>query len=104
MSLDNDGAVATDVGLRGIVHEINNANNIAVLNISLFGRVIADLLPLLNEYDSLHPGSRLGNLPLPMVRNELPSMVASLESATERIRLATMKIRSVVPRAPDLHD
>lgn len=57
MSLDNDGAVATDVGLRGIVHEINNANNIAVLNISLFGRVIADLLPLLNEYDSLHPAS-----------------------------------------------
>jgi len=104
MSRDNGGTTETDVGLRGVVHEINNANNIAVLNISLFGRVIADLLPLLNEYESLHPGSRLGNLPLAMVRSELPSMVASLESATERIRLATMKIRSAVPRASDLHD
>ena len=89
--------------LQDTVHEINNANNIAVLNLSLFRKVVLDLLPLLDEYGSSHPECRLGNLPLEMVRKELPAMISGLESAAQRIRVATMKVGDVAQQAASPH-
>jgi len=78
---------------REVVHEINNANNLAMLNASLLQRLAADISPLLGMLAESHPDLRLGNLPLATVRKELPSILASLGTASERIRVATLELR-----------
>jgi hypothetical protein len=79
--------------IRECVHEIHNANNLAMLNTSLMTRIWNDLGPLLEALGKTSPDLKLGNLPLGMVLEEVPLILSGQEEASERIRLAGQEIR-----------
>jgi len=86
--------------LRECLHEIHNANNLGLLNTSLLLRIWNDLSPLLERLGKDDPGLTLGNLPLDLVREEVPLMLKGQEEAAERILRATRSVRELdlVPR------
>jgi hypothetical protein len=69
---------------------------LALLNGSMLQRLLSDLDPLLGQLQQGQPDLRLGNLPLATLRKELPSMLASLGTASERIRIATQRMREAI--------
>lgn len=86
--------------LRECLHEIHNANNLGLLNTSLLLRIWGDLAPLLERIGTEQPGLTLGNLPLELVREEVPLMLKGQEEAADRILRATRALRELdlVPR------
>lgn len=86
--------------VRGLIHEINNANNLGMLNASLLQRVWNDLSPLLAALGDRHPELSPGNIPLPLLLEEIPAMLKAQEDAAERIRIAVRSVRELdlVPR------
>ncbi|MEN9354507.1 MAG: hypothetical protein RL318_1832 [Fibrobacterota bacterium] len=81
--------------IREHVHEIHNANNLAMLNNSLLGRIWNDIVPLLESLGKTSPDLKLGNLPLAMVLEEIPLIQKGLEDAADRIRLAAQEVRRI---------
>lgn len=86
--------------LRECLHEIHNANNLGLLNSSLLLRIWDDLSPFLERLEQEQPELTLGNLPLRLLREEVPQMLKGQEEAAERILRATRTIRELdlVPR------
>ncbi len=87
--------------VRSLIHELNNANNLGLLNASLLLRIWNDLGPLLEATAELHPQLVPQNIPLALLLEEIPSMLKAQEEAAERIRVAMRSLRdlALVPRA-----
>lgn len=86
--------------VRSLIHEINNANNLGLLNASLLLKVWEDLSPLLAAQSAVAAPSAPGDMPLSMLLEEIPAMLRAQEEAAERIRLAMRSLRDLdlVPR------
>ena len=87
--------------VRSLIHEINNANNLGLLNASLLLKVWEDLSPLLAAQSPCEPQTLPGGMPLSLLLEEIPAMLKAQEEAAERIRVAMRSLRDLdlVPRA-----
>jgi hypothetical protein len=86
--------------VREALHEIRNAANLGLLNTSLLVRIWSDLSPVLESLARERPELRLGNLPVEMLLEEVPSLLSGQEEAAERIGRAALSLRELdlVPR------
>ena len=84
----------------GVAHEINNPVNFIYGNLKYTSEYAENLLDLIRVYESCYPNalpevrSKMEEIELEFVRNDLPQMLKSMEMGAERIRTIVLSLRN----------
>jgi signal transduction histidine kinase len=82
----------------GIAHEINNPINFILLNARLFARVWADVLPVLDEYQTHNGDFSVAGMPYSGTRDKLVQSLHNLVQGSERIQNITKSLTEYARR------
>ncbi len=77
----------------GVVHEINNPNNLVMFNCDLVSRIINDVTPTLDEYYEDHSDRLVGGLPYPETKKELEKLLKGISIGSQRIRDGVINLK-----------
>jgi signal transduction histidine kinase len=70
----------------GIGHEINNPNQFIRGNIKIIRQALDDMLPIVDDYQKLHPDLRIARLPYSFFREHIMVLVNDMEQGSVRIK------------------
>ncbi len=81
-----DKMIALGTLVSGVAHEISNPNNVMLLTAKALNGIVADIVPLLDEYEQNEGDVYIGGQPYEDIRPELPEMTGSILRAAEKIK------------------
>ncbi len=84
----------------GIAHEINNPNNFIILNGENFSDILKDIVPVLDDHFTRNPQFKLGGLPYPEMRNELPGLLHGINEGARRIKRIVQNLKDFARQEP----
>jgi signal transduction histidine kinase len=70
----------------GIGHEINNPNQFIRGNIRILRQALEDILPIVDEYQELHPDLKIARLKYDFFRQHIMTLVDDMAHGSERIK------------------
>ena len=85
-ALQNAHLATVGVMAAGIVHEVNNPNNVILFNSNLLAKAWKDVVIILDEYYQAHGDFSLGGLPFTEMRHALPTLIDGVAEHSARIK------------------
>jgi len=70
----------------GIGHEINNPNQFIRGNIKIIRQAVTDMLPIVDDYQKLHPDLKIARLKYDFFREHIMTLIDDMAHGSERIK------------------
>lgn len=81
-----DKLAAVGAMVAGVAHEINNPTGVVMLNTPILAKAWKGAAPALEEHFARNKDFKLGGLPYPQMREEIPLLFSEVEDAAVRIK------------------